>query len=278
MDIKHIKMNITYIYLVENCYGDCNKVYIGKTTTSRKNAHSLTYGDQIDYTIIDQVNSKKYKDWEPLETYWIEQFRQWGFEVVNKRKKGGSGPEFLSEIVKQKISIGNTGLKKPGVSKNLKGRKSYHNINTGVKISKSKENMVLSEDWKNKISVSLKGKKNRLGTTQSSETRNKISNALKGKKRSEEVINKMKKPRIDTSNMGKKKGSITSEETKAKQRNSAQNRQKPVLQFDKQNNFIKEYSGVIEASRQTGCYDSSITMCCQGKLKATKGFIWKYKN
>ena len=138
--------------------------------------------------------------------------------------------------------------------------------------------MILSEGWKNKISIALKGKQNRLGTTQSSETRNKISNALKGKKRSEEVINKMKKPRINTSNMGKKKGSITSEETKLKQRNSAQNRQKSVLQFDKQNNFIKEYSGVIEASRQTGCYNSAITLCCQGKLKTTKGFIWKYKN
>lgn len=271
-------MNITYIYLVENCYGDYNKVYIGKTTTSRKNAHSLTYGNQITYTVIDCVNSKKYKDWEPLETYWIEQFRQWGFEVINKRKKGGSGPEFRSDKEKQKISIGNTGLKKPGVSKKLRGHGGFHKIDTGIKISKAKENMVLSEDWKNKISSALKGKQNRLGTFQSIETRDKISKALKGKKRSEEVISKMKKPRIDTSNMGKKKGSITSEETKIKQRTSAQNRQKPVLQFDKQNNFIKEYSGVIEASRQTGCYDSAITMCCQGKLKATKGFIWKYKN
>jgi hypothetical protein len=32
-------MNITKIYLVENCYGDPNKVYIGKTINSRKKVH-----------------------------------------------------------------------------------------------------------------------------------------------------------------------------------------------------------------------------------------------
>ena len=53
--------------------------------------------DEIIYTILEEVNGLAYKLWEPLETYWIEQFRQWGFEVVNKRKKGGSGPEFRLE-------------------------------------------------------------------------------------------------------------------------------------------------------------------------------------
>jgi hypothetical protein len=35
---------ITYIYLVENCYDDPTKIYIGKTKTSRKGSHRKKYG------------------------------------------------------------------------------------------------------------------------------------------------------------------------------------------------------------------------------------------
>lgn len=82
-------INITKIYLVENCYGDPNKVYIGKTKNNRKYNHSKTYGSQITYTYIDEVNSINHSDWEPLETYWIEQFKQWGFQVMNNKTAGG---------------------------------------------------------------------------------------------------------------------------------------------------------------------------------------------
>jgi hypothetical protein len=83
----------TKIYLVTNCYNDLNKVYIGKTINSRKNPHQRTYGKDIIYTEIDEIYSTHKQDWEPLETYWIQQFIAWGFDVVNKRKIGGSGSE-----------------------------------------------------------------------------------------------------------------------------------------------------------------------------------------
>jgi len=97
-------INITYIYLVENCYENPNKVYVGKTKNpnQRKCIHKKTYGKQIVYTIIDQIESLDRKDWEPLESYWIEQFRQWGFDLQNKRMKGGSGCEFWDEEQKNK--------------------------------------------------------------------------------------------------------------------------------------------------------------------------------
>jgi hypothetical protein len=101
---------------VTNCYNNPNWVYIGKTINSRKNPHQQTYGKNIIYTEIDKILSTHKQDWEPLETYWIEQFKAWGFEVVNKRKKGGSGSE--------------GGHKMPNgfgdkLSKKLKGRKNY---------------------------------------------------------------------------------------------------------------------------------------------------------
>jgi hypothetical protein len=120
-------IHTTKIYLVTNCYGDPNKVYIGKSKNSRKNPHQQTYGKNITYDYIDEVDSLDRKYWGPLETYWIEQFRQWGFEVVNKNKKGGGGPEFFSNETKYKMSEKRkiqvmTPERNKKISESLKGR------------------------------------------------------------------------------------------------------------------------------------------------------------
>jgi hypothetical protein len=119
----------TKIYLVENIEPGTNKVYIGKTKNNdRYYGHQSKYGLQIQYTIIDEINSLNHGDWEPLETYWIEQFRQWGFEVINKRKKGGSGPISHTTETKQKIRKGKI------------GHECYSNVERGNKISKALQN------------------------------------------------------------------------------------------------------------------------------------------
>jgi len=94
---------ITKIYLVTNCYGDPNKVYIGKTKNCRKNRHKCKFGKQIIYDYIDEVNSLDSKDWKPLECFWIEYFRQLGFNIQNKNN-GGNGMDFASKETKDKIS------------------------------------------------------------------------------------------------------------------------------------------------------------------------------
>ncbi len=147
---------VTKIYLVENCYGDPNKVYIGKTINSRKSNHKKTYGDQIIYTFIDEVNSLNRKDWEPLETYWIEQFVQWGFEIVNIRKKGGMGPEFLSKEAKDKKS------------KAMMGK--AHSEETCLKMSLSRIGKPLNHG--NILSQSKKGKS--INLTVTSQHKNKL--------------------------------------------------------------------------------------------------------
>jgi len=129
---------ITKIYLIENIEPGTNKVYIGKTKVSRENAHKRHFGPHIKYTYIDEVNSLNHNDWEPLETYWIEQFRQWGFEVVNIRKKGGSGPEYQTDDVRYKISKSMLG----------KSKTDKHKQN----LSKARIGMKLSEETKQKIS------------------------------------------------------------------------------------------------------------------------------
>jgi hypothetical protein len=103
---------ITKIYLITNIDNDPNKVYIGKTkNNSRENDHKFKFGSQITFTYIDEINSLDRKDWTPLESYWIEQFRQWGFIIMNPNKKGGGGPEYHTDSTKQKISKSRIGFK-----------------------------------------------------------------------------------------------------------------------------------------------------------------------
>ena len=171
----------TKIYLVTDCYGDPNKVYIGKTIdpVRRKRDHQKSYGKDIIYTVIDKVQSIFKQDWEPLETYWIQQFMVWGFEVINKKKAGGSGSEGGHKMP-------------PGFgerhSKFLKGRKAPWIV------------------------------KGRNGMTKT-----------------------------------------------------------PILQYDKQNNFIKEWPSQKQAANELNLDTGTLTTCLKGRQKTCGGFIWRYK-
>ena len=79
-----------------------------------------------------------------------------------------------------------------------------------------------------------------------------------GYKHSEESLKKMRKPK----NHGDKVGKA---------------HEKPVLQYDKNMNFIKEFKSIKQAMNETGVNNSSIGNCCSGKLKTCGGFIWRFK-
>lgn len=51
---------------------------------------------------------------------------------------------------------------------------------------------------------------------------------------------------------------------------------KPVLQYDLEGNFIKEWKNVSECGRN-GYYQNSISLCCNGKQKTHRGYKWRYK-
>jgi len=87
---------MTYIYLVEKCYGDINKVYIGKSINpqSRKNQHLKKYGKEMLFTNIDKISSFNSEEWKPLETFWIQYFKFLGFEVLNQNNGGGGSSKW----------------------------------------------------------------------------------------------------------------------------------------------------------------------------------------
>jgi len=182
---------MTKIYLVENIEPGTNKVYIGKTILSRKSAHRSTYGPQIIYTYIDKILSLNHSDWEPLETYWIEQFKQWGFNVVNKRSKGGSGPEFHKEETKANMRKPKSTTEKMHKPKseehkaNMRKPKSAEHIaaiaagRTGIK---HKTHKSMPEWYSAFISQTNKGRISpNKGKTKSEEAKRAISEKLKGR-------------------------------------------------------------------------------------------------
>ena len=52
---------------------------------------------------------------------------------------------------------------------------------------------------------------------------------------------------------------------------------KPVLQYDLQDNLIKEYPSIRQAYRETGFSHGDICRGCKGELKQAYGYKWKYK-
>lgn len=52
---------------------------------------------------------------------------------------------------------------------------------------------------------------------------------------------------------------------------------KPVLQYDKDGKFIKEYPSAKQAGIELGIGNTHITSCCTGHRNSSGGYIWKYK-
>ena len=51
---------------------------------------------------------------------------------------------------------------------------------------------------------------------------------------------------------------------------------KDIKGYDGNNNFIKQWGSIIEASNFYSIDRGNITKCCKGNRKKVGGFIWKY--
>ena len=53
--------------------------------------------------------------------------------------------------------------------------------------------------------------------------------------------------------------------------------QKTLLQYDLNNNFIKEWNGLNECAKSLNVSASHISQCCNNKRNKAYNYIWKYK-
>jgi hypothetical protein len=243
-------INITYIYLVENCFNDPNKVYIGKTKNpkDRKNHHSRVYGENIEYNIIDQVESLEHKDWKPIETMWIQSFICWGFDVQNIKKEGGSGSSEWTEEQKNN-------RKGKGTGKRQTWNKQPNHPSRAKQIFQYDLEGNFIREW-----PSITEAKKWLGPGDIQACIDKKQKQAGGYqwfcKENNTLPNKYKRTRSDGGKV----------------------RCRPILQLDLQNNFIQEFESAAHAAKTLGFNQPDIQACCSKKMKTSKGFIWKYKN
>ena len=204
---------------------------------------------------------------------------------------GHSPSEKTRQIMRERFS----GEKNPFFGKT-------HTEETRAILRGKQKGKTLSIETRRKISEKTRGENNpRWGVKASPETRFKISEALKvkaksgwkpnlGKHLSEEARRKIsektkgRKDSIETrrkkseSHKGEKSstyGKHLSEETRKK---ISERNKRPILQFDLSGNFIREWDGVIDASRALNIKSTNICCVCRGKARQASGFIWSYKN
>lgn len=248
--MKNLNKNITneknkaFIYVLEK-----NNVpfYIGKTRNPKRREYDwkVIFGEDIYFYIIDECLNLKIQ-WKFLESYWICQFKVWGFILLNKNE-GGGGLTKHSEDVIEKIRQSKIGIKQQRTKvRKDKGKK--HILDPDIKVGVPK-GWVMSEETRK---------------TKNLKQKNKPKHSIESKKK----IGEFHKGKDNFGNKGKK----LKEEHKRK---SAEGKYKPVLQYDLQGNFIKEYSSLKEV-RIT--FKGDIQSCCVGKQKTSCGYIWKYKN
>lgn len=234
-----------------------NKIYIGQSTNiedrwkkyqrypeSIKNQTKLynslkKYGwEQHIFEIIEECEESKLLE---RETYWKIFYKVLDTPSLCCRIDGKGGKNSKE-----------TNLK---ISKIHKGKK--YSEESKQKISKAKKGTVFTEEHKAKISQSLK---NRII---SQETKNKISKANKDKKRHNSVKDQIGK--------SMKEAWIKSVSLKTK----SINKNKTILQYDLQNNFIKEWPSIKEAQKILNI--NNICWAIKNNKPIKNTYIFKYK-
>jgi hypothetical protein len=187
--------------------------------------------------ILEVIDHVPTEEWLFWEKWYIELFKSWGFKLKNKNK-GGGGTNFHSEKTKHLMS-----KPKP-------------------------------EGFGYKTTQRL------LGNKQSQETIDKRVAKNKGKKRTleqRETLSKAFKNRVFSEERNKKIGDAQRGIPQPKSQECIAKLKKPIIQYDKQGNFIKEWDSSTDAGRFYGSKTTIQNALVQRRCKSAYGYIWKYK-
>jgi hypothetical protein len=201
----------------------------------------LNKGEKPIIQIVDEVEGY---EWEFWEKYWINQFRSWGFNLVNDSDGGeGAYGRLVTDETKLKMSLAKKG-------------KTPKNIDLFKK--STIKGAVIQYD--------LKG--NKIGEYESS---NYVKEVLKIKN----VCNVIHKKRNTAGGyIWRFKGDELSEkEIKEIQNKHLRQEKKIVYQISKDNKLIKEWSSVNEIKK----IYPHINGVLSGRRKTAGGYFWVYK-
>ena len=232
---------IGYIYSVTNLIN--GKIYIGKTNNLRRRWNEHKYG--YTKTSILKRAIKKYG----VENFLFDVVAEIPFDTTEELNS------VLDQLEIYYIELYDT--YKNGYNATIGGEGIsfyHHSEETKKKISRSNKGRVLSEETKRKCRIA------NLGHHHTEDAKRRIREALLA--RDHEIYERA---------AAKRRG-VKRDYDMIMQ--GANKRRKPILQYDLDGNFIREYPGAIAANR---AWKSGICSCCKGKLKEAYGYIWRYK-
>ena len=152
----------------------------------------------------------------------------------------------------------------------MKSREQLY-LNYAKTIKKNVYNILFSACHYHKKSVSEETKMKLRGRKMSEKQKQSISKANKGRKLSTQHCERIRQGKLGNKNpnFGKCMDKVTNA---AKLINA-----KSIIQIDKNGNIIKEYDSMIEATKELNLNEGSISRVCSGKIKHTRGLIFRYK-
>lgn len=255
-------MNTSIYYLH---IGDNIPFYIGKSIRpqNRIYEHKTSKHLNVFMEIIDEVLTSEWKFWEK---HYISLFRSWGFKLINKNNGGGglinqktSSKKLISSKMKGKNNWSIGGYNKKSVLQfDLNGN--LLNKYISAEEAKRKTNI-------NNIHGCCLGKHKTVGGYIWLYEENYNENILKYRLKLIKVNGNLFKPKTKEHALKIKKA-IT--ETNKKKR-------KPILQYDLNGNFIKEWQYIREAAKELKLNPSGISNNIAGRIKYCGKWIWRFK-
>lgn len=237
-----------------------NKVYIGQSwNVSRRvmfyknvkcNKQTKLYNSlqkhgwaahsfEVVLEIRDDISQETLNFWEQ---YFMDLYRA-NYELLNLREAGNNG-KFSPETI-EKLRISHLGQ----VSHN-KGKQMTESQKEKLRRPRPKIQGANHPMFGKKLSPERLAKLN---------SNKPLISPRKGAKFSEESIIKLKKSLNERWKNGQDHNKI------------------PVLQFSKDNEFIKEWPSITEAAKTLSINRRSISYACSGKGKTSGGFKWQHK-
>lgn len=232
------------IYKIQNL--KTNQIYIGSAINfaKRKYYHLYDLKNNKHHSIILQNSFNKHGE-ENFEFSVIEEV----YEKENLIKR----EQYYIDTLKPKYNCSKTAGSPLGVKHTLQARLNMSKAHLGKKLTpESIAKRTLKQSGENHWSY---------GKERPEETKKKVSKSLK--------------EYYKDGGLPSRKGAIISEEQKKK---TSEKLMKPIVQYTKNGEFIRNWKGASEASKETGINSVNINQACNGKLKTSGGFIWKFKN
>ncbi len=214
------------------------KTYKGNWICGLKNSGLLP--------LIEVVDMVPESEWHFWEQYYISQFKSWGFNLTNACD-GGIGNNGWVATDETKLKMRNAQLGKT------------HTDEAKEKQRLAKLGGKLTEETKEKL------RKANLGKKQPLEAIAKTAAANRGRKNTEEMKRLLSE---------KFKGIKIPKDVLERR---AKSQSKPILQFDLNDNFLKEYPSLKAAKMDINPKSNGLSDALKGRYKTWSGFKWKYK-